>query len=313
MFGKLRVQHGNTDLPGFDARKVQELLCYLLLHRRQVHNRERLATLFWDNQTTANSRKYLRHTLWQLQTALDKPMGESEPILLTDDEWIQVNPAAPLWVDVAALEAAFAAVQQIPGAQLTGEQAARLEEAVSVYQADLLDGWFLDWCIFERERLQSMYLGALDKLVSGCEARQEYARGIAHATAILRCDRARERTYRHIMRMHYLAGDRTRALREYETCVVALRDELGVDPARSTVELYAVIRDDRLVAPVQPHMLQPHRVAALGSEATVSGAAVSGAGLGDLLQTLARVQEGINVLNAQVDNCMKAIERLLWS
>ena len=63
MFGKLRVQQGGTDLCGFEARKVQELLCYLLLHRSQMHHRERLATLFWENQTTANSRKYLRQAL----------------------------------------------------------------------------------------------------------------------------------------------------------------------------------------------------------------------------------------------------------
>src|SRR5262245_49756504 len=103
MFGTLRVQQGSADLSGFESRKVQELLCYLLLHRNQVHNRERLAAIFWGSQTTANSRKYLRHTLWQLQTALDRFSGAGEPVLLTDDESIQVNPAAHLWVDVAAL------------------------------------------------------------------------------------------------------------------------------------------------------------------------------------------------------------------
>lgn len=306
MFGTLRVQQGKVDLPGFEARKVQELLCYLLLHRDQVQNRERLASLFWGNQTTANSRKYLRQTLWQLQSALEPRTGANEPALLADDECIRINPAAPLWVDVAALEDAFLAVQRIHGAQLSEAQAEALEGAVSIYQADLLEGWYSDWCIFERERLQSIYLGALDKLVTGCEARQEYGRGIEHAAAILRCDRARERTYRNMMRMHYLAGDRTRALRDFEMCVAALKDELGVDPARSTVALYEEIRDDRLGA-MAPHA--PHSPPAnLFREAPVEAAS-----LGELLSSLGYLREGIKAFEGQLANCMRAIERTLGS
>ncbi|MFN8468422.1 MAG: BTAD domain-containing putative transcriptional regulator [Caldilineaceae bacterium] len=308
MFGALRVQRHNLDLAGFEARKVQELLCYLLLHRAQAHNRERLASLFWGNQTTANSRKYLRQTLWQLQSALDKQEAPGGPLLLADDECIQVNPAAEMWLDVAVLEDAFVPVQQIPGAQLSEAQTACLEDAVGVYQADLLEGWYLDWCIFERERLQSMYLGALDKLVSGCEARQDFGKGIVHASAILRCDRARERTYRHMMRMHYFAGDRTQALRDYETCVAALQDELSVDPARSTVALYEEIRDDHLnaahlsgVPASQPAFTQ------------LQEAPREAAGLGELLHTLGSLQEGIKLLEGQVTNCMRAIERTLGS
>jgi DNA-binding SARP family transcriptional activator len=310
MFGALRVQWRSADLTGLEARKVQELLCYLLLHRQQVHNRERLATLFWGNQTTANSRKYLRQTLWQLQSALDKLDAPGGPLLLANDEWIQVNPAAALWLDVAVLEDAFLPVQQTPGAELSAAEAAALEEAVGVYQADLLDGWYLDWCIFERERLQSMYLGALDKLVSGCEARCDYGKGIVHAAAILRCDRARERTYRHMMRMHYLAGDRTQALRDYDTCVAALQDELGVDPARSTVTLYEEIRDDRF----DPAQLPDASAAAVAAAAALSPEVLAGgASLGELLRTLGGLQEGIKLLETQVVNCIKAIERTLGS
>jgi DNA-binding SARP family transcriptional activator len=86
----------------------------------------------------------------------------------------------------------------------------------------------------------------LDKLMDYCEARQEYETGLAYGARILRYDRARERTHRRLMRSHYLAGNRTDALRQYRRCVAALDEELGVPPSKQTVELYERIRADRL-------------------------------------------------------------------
>jgi DNA-binding SARP family transcriptional activator len=303
LFGKLCIQLGGADLPGLEARKVQELFCYLLLNRNASHHRERLATLFWENQTTTNSRKYLRQALWQLQSALDEPGGQREPVLLVDDEWIQVNPAAALWIDVAVLEDAFRAVQSLSAAQLSEAQALRLEEAVRLYRGDLLDGWYGDWCIFERERLQSMYLGALDKLAGSCDARQDYGRGVTYCAAILRCDRARERTYRQLMRMHYLAGDRTAALRAYESCMAALQEELGVEPARSTLALYADICADRLTIEQPPMEAVTTQI--------VAPPAVAQPGLYDLFQTLVYLQAGVKILSVQVEECLHAIERTI--
>jgi len=40
-----------------------------------------------------------------------------------------------------------------------------LQEAVRLSYADLLEGWYQDWCLYERERLQNIYLLILDKLM----------------------------------------------------------------------------------------------------------------------------------------------------
>jgi hypothetical protein len=44
--------------------------------------------------------------------------------------------------------------------------------------------------------------------------------------------------------LHYLAGDRTGALRQYEHCIAALKEELGVNPSRHTVALCEQMRLD---------------------------------------------------------------------
>jgi DNA-binding SARP family transcriptional activator len=175
--------------------------------------------------------------------------------LAVEADWVQFCSAADLWLDVAAFEQAYAQSQGVPGEQLDAPTAEIVQAAVALYGGDLLEGQYQDWCLYERERLQQMYLVLLDKLMSYYTAGHAYEQALAHGTRILRYDRAHERTHRQLMRLHYLAGDRAAALRQYTRCCTALTDELGVTPARSTVALYEQIRADHLDAPSLPPLL----------------------------------------------------------
>jgi DNA-binding SARP family transcriptional activator len=173
---------------------------------------------------------------------------------LVEADWIQLNPITTLWLDVAIFEQAYELTQGIPGYALNTQQKQALQLAIPLYQGDLLEGWYQQWCLFERERLQNMYLEMLNKLMDACEAVQEYEAGLIYGTRILRCDRAHEPTHRRLMRLHYLTGNRTAALRQYRRCLAALKEELDVRPGKSTVALYEQIRTDRLseLTPVLP-------------------------------------------------------------
>jgi DNA-binding SARP family transcriptional activator len=246
LFGKFQVWRDERALTGFDPRKVQDLFCYLLLYRDHPLPRETLAGLLWGDQPTAQSKRYLRKALWQLQTALGlSKTSTAAPVLLVEPEWIRVNPEADLWLDVAEFEQVFTGVKGTPGKDIDGRQAQALERAVGLYAGDLLEGCYHDWCLFERDRFQGLYLAMLDKLMDYCEAQQDYEAGVVYGARILRYDRARERTHRRLMHLYYLAGDRTGALRQYARCVAALEEELGVKPAHRTVALCEQIRADQ--------------------------------------------------------------------
>src|SRR5437764_5932585 len=108
LFGKFCVRRNEQVLEDFDARKVQELFCYLLLHRDHSISRETLASLLWPDTTTVQSKKNPRQALWQLQSALG---SQTEPIrdrvLLVEPEWVQLNLEADFWLDVGAFEKAY--------------------------------------------------------------------------------------------------------------------------------------------------------------------------------------------------------------
>ncbi len=304
LFGKFCVRRDGQVLEGFDARKVQELFCYLLLHRDHSLSREMLASVLWPETTTALSKKSLRQALWQLQSALGSQSAViADRILVVDPEWIQLNVQADLWLDVAALEYASNITQNIPGAELDPQKTLMLQQAVQLYQGPLLEGWYNDWCILERERLQTLYLAMLDKLMGYCEVRHDYETGLHYGMRIMCYDRARERTHRCLMRLHYLNGDRAAALRQFDQCAAALEDELGVGPSKHTLALYEQISADQLTG------------AEFNGRASSMNAGLEAASplLLEVLGRLAQLQGTLTELQTQVQQTMQSVEQILAS
>jgi len=250
LFGRFSAERAGRPLEGLHSGKVQELFSYILINRTRVHSRESLASLLWSNSTTVVSKKLLRQAFWQLQAGLENGRGKKEaPVLLVEPDWARVNPAADFTLDVATFERAVCRVQGIPGQKMDRKPATELKEAVELYTASLLDGCYQEWCLFERERLETLILGALDKLMSYCTKHRELEAGMAYGSRILTLDRARERTHRKLMRLQWLAGDRTGALRQYESCRKTLKEELEVQPSHRTEALLKQIQSDGAARP----------------------------------------------------------------
>jgi DNA-binding SARP family transcriptional activator len=248
LLGRFRARLGDSDLIGLGGRKVQELVCYVLLFRERCHHREVLAETLWGDSSGSQSRKYLRQALWQLRTltAAD-PAGP--PLLRMDAQWVEVSQEADFWLDVAELESAHALVQGVSGEGMSEHQATALRRAVAAYRGELLEGCYEDWCVYERERLKTIYLELLEKLLIDSQRRGRVEEGVSYAQQILRHDRARESTHRRMMSLYLLAGNRTTAMRQFHRCAEILREELGVEPAASTRALYERIRAAEVAEP----------------------------------------------------------------
>jgi len=135
-----------------------------------------------------------------------------------------------------------------------------LEEAVNSYGGDLLPSCYDDWIFPERERLSQAYLRVLEKLVEILEENQEFEAAIKNAQQLLRHDPLHENSYRRLMRLHSLNGEKARALRAYHTCVDVLEKELGMDPSLATRELYQQLLDREV------ELEKPSRAAERGAE-----------------------------------------------
>lgn len=247
LFGHFSTECRGEIIAGLEARRLQEVFSYLLLNRHRRCSRDFLASLFWGESSTDQSKKNLRQVLWQLQTALEtKKVAASEPILRITADWLQVNPRADLWLDVDCFERAWNEIKLMPGKDLDVSKVQLLRTAIGLHQEVLLPSNYEDWCLRERERLLSLLIAMLDKLMEYSEAHHDYETALRAGRRILEYDRVHEPTHQKLMRLYYFLGNRVEALKQYHRCEVSLREELGALPSRSTRTLYQLILLDQL-------------------------------------------------------------------
>jgi predicted ATPase/DNA-binding SARP family transcriptional activator len=218
------------------TRKVESLLAYLALFP-EAHSREKLAALFWGDFTDEQARLSLRVAL----STLRKELGDD--FLLTDRETVQINPDFPLWVDAQEFKDEGGTLR------VKDESSFILPpSSLILYTGDLLPDFYDDWVAPERERLRTLYLDALLRLVQHARTEGKYARAIELAQRVLAAERANEKAHQHLMVCYATMGNRAAALKQYEDCVRALRDELGVAPSAETTALCARIQTQAAAA-----------------------------------------------------------------
>jgi DNA-binding SARP family transcriptional activator len=238
LFGSGQAYFCDHPLLGFPTQQAYLLLCYLLLNARYPQPREQLAAVFWGDVSVDASRKNLSQTLWRLRHVLEAAGASLDDYLLVDRDYVSFVNSSPYWLDIEAFEKTVAGCQQLDGYNLTVEQASHLEEAVALYTGHLLEGIYEDWCLYERERLDLLYLESLAKLIAFHERNGTYQRGLFYGELALAHDNTREMIHQQMMRLHWLAGDRGAALAQYKYCAQVLRDELGLPPLEETTRLY---------------------------------------------------------------------------
>jgi DNA-binding SARP family transcriptional activator/tetratricopeptide (TPR) repeat protein len=200
------------------------LLAYLLLHRGAHLTRENIAFALWPNDSEDEARANLRRHLHHLKEAL--PHAGS-PWFVAEAETVGWQTQSGAWLDVDIFERLI--------------EAQELDEAVALYAGDLLASVYDDWIIAERERLRSVFLAALEKLLRRARSRRKFAAAADCARRILENDPWREDILRQLMSIQYESGDRTGALHKFEGFAELLKRELGAEPMVETIALRDIV------------------------------------------------------------------------
>ena len=209
-----------------EAVRNPRLLAYLILNRDRPLERTEVAFALWPDSSDAQALTNLRRELHALRRALPS----AERLLAVERRTIRWRPDGPFHLDVATFEDA---VEHAPQGGVDA-----LRAAVAIYRGDLLPGVYDDWIEPHRERLRTRMIETLDTLARGLEDRREYRAAMEQLSRLVAIDPLAESRYQALMRVAALVGDRTAGLRAYHACVTALRDELGVEPSRETLNAY---------------------------------------------------------------------------
>jgi DNA-binding SARP family transcriptional activator len=233
LLGGFSLTYGNQPIVGMNTPRSQALLSYLLLHRDSPQPRQRLAFELWTDSTDPQARTNLRKELSYLR----RDLPDADHFLVIDAKTLQWLPTAPFTLDVIEFEQAAQASEQ-------GDRATRqsqLEQAIARYRGELLPNCADEWILPERDRLQQLYIRALERLIDQVKEQQDYRLALSYAHQLLRVDPLTESTYCTLMRLYHLNGDRANALQVYHRCRTVLSEDLGVDPSPTTRKLYEAL------------------------------------------------------------------------
>jgi len=232
LLGDQRVALDGDSLAPSLARRAVEILGFVAIHPGQPQLRSQLAVALWPDSSDAQALTNLRRELHHLRSLL----GDNAT-LGVDSRTVCWQPGKSGTCDVSDFVRAAADAREharAGDAELARQHAAR---AVQRYGGDLMPGSTAEWMLKERDALHRQCVQLLDQLLaSGHEGAVSEA--LEHAQQRLTLEPMQETSYRELMRLQALAGDRAAAIQTYHRCVAVLDKELGVEPDEATVTLY---------------------------------------------------------------------------
>jgi DNA-binding SARP family transcriptional activator len=221
--------------------KGRAVFKYMLAHHAQPIPRDVLMDAFWPQAGPEAARNSLNVALYGLRQALKTVTDK--PVVLFDEGAYCISPEFEVWVDVDKFDGHVQTGRRLEAKGQMLHAAAEFELAIGLYQGDFLAGDpYEEWPVLPRERLRVTFLDILDRLSQFYFDQHQYAASATACQQILARDNCREDAHCLLMRCYSRQDQHHLALRQFHTCVEALRTELDVEPAPATAQLHERIR-----------------------------------------------------------------------
>jgi DNA-binding SARP family transcriptional activator len=244
LFGPFEASLESRALTHFRTAKVQALLVYLVTEPSAAHQREALMTLLWPDLPLESAQINLRQILYQLRRSIPEVAsvdgGGRVPLLLSERQTVQINPAAAVHVDARAFAAHLEDVRRHAHADWLSCPTCtqRLEAAVALYRGPFLADFYLedsnefeDWAHRRREAYRRQVMDTLAALGEIHLRRGDHVAAQSVARRQLELDDLDERAARQLMEALAREGRRGEALTTYDELRRRLHDELAMAPS----------------------------------------------------------------------------------
>jgi DNA-binding SARP family transcriptional activator len=251
--GRFDIEQDHFRSPVKLTHAARALLAYLLVFRNRIHARDVLAGVFWEDFPQKRARNCLNTTIWRLRRFLE-PRGvlPGTYLISTRAGELGFNGKSEYWLDVDIFERRILTILGTPAERIRREDVSSLEETTRLYLGDLLEGYYGDWALQERERLRCRYLDCLYFLMCFFTRSQETPKALEYGRKILFVDPLREDVHRHLMQLYGRQGQRSLAVRQYRLCCESLERDLGIPPMPETQAMYRSLTADEIPARSDP-------------------------------------------------------------
>lgn len=234
LLGEVAVSNDNGSVT-LRSPRLQQIVAILAL-RPGVVSLDTLADVLWPDAPPANWKAALRNAIARLRHELEAVGAGGDAFVATTAAGYRL--AAGYTVDV---HEALAAVDEAERALDDGDPDAALELAgpaaggLGAGLAATLDD---DVLLPDRTRVDAGAVRALELAAAAAVQVGRAGMAVRFATDAVERDPLREEAHRRLIDAHLAAGNRSAALRAYESCRRTLVDELGIGPDEHTVALH---------------------------------------------------------------------------
>lgn len=209
----------------------QRLVAYLALQGRPA-TRLHVAGTLWPDATDSRAMGNLRSLVWRIRR-----LGREIVATIGD----QLALTASVTVDLHDLD-------QLARRVLDGTASLDSSESEALADAgEILPDSSDEWVLVERERFRQLRVHALEALCGQLAATGRYGRAVEACLAAVTVEPLRESAQRQLIKVHLSEGNRSEALRQYETYRRLIHEELGAEPSREMADLLGVKPTVRLL------------------------------------------------------------------
>ena len=229
-----------VDRKAWSRKKALQLFQYLLTYRNKLIDREQITDMLWPELSPDDARRDFKVAYSALGRTIEPDRLRNAPsaFIIRDGSLYGIRPGADIDIDVDRYNKFIHQGDELFEEHV--EDALPVyKQALALYRGDyLLECLYEEWCVEERERLQTKFLRVADRVAMTLAAQHAWEEVIQVCQDILAVDDCWEGAYRLMMRAYDQLGNRAQVIRTYQKCIGKLQSELGVEPAPATVELF---------------------------------------------------------------------------
>lgn len=242
LLGPFKAELNGVPLRGFRSRKTRALLAYLSVESHRPWARTTLAGLLWPDFSEKAALSNLRNALANLRHVIEDNQSDS-PFLCTSPSTIQFIPSQDFWLDFQVFLNLVPASDSVIPVNVD-----QLEQALSIFQGDFMEGFSIDstqfeeWVLANREQIHRKLLRIIRLLVLAHKQNGEIGTALNYSYRWTELEPWDEAAYRLRMQLLVTASQRSAALTQYEELCSRLEQDLNIAPEPETVQLYEQIR-----------------------------------------------------------------------
>jgi LuxR family transcriptional regulator, maltose regulon positive regulatory protein len=211
------------------TQSVRDLFFFFLLNQEMVTKEQLWESLWPETEDPQVLKARFKNEIYRLRRAAGRN------VIVFEEEYYCFNRSLDYEYDVEAFDS------HILRARKSEDKTSRighLQKAVDLVAGPYLVDVDAFWAIPERERLNQVYVLALEELAQLYLETNQLDRCLKICQAALRKDPYHEVIYQVEMRVYAALGDRASIARRYQACKKALRDGLGLSPSNETELIY---------------------------------------------------------------------------